>query len=149
LTVVALRRVARLALSVRPLGPVASHAHARAHTQVPEILFNPSLASLYDGLTVPSGAHALHDLTLESINRCDVDVRKELYSGVVLTGGWCARSCTRVRMHARNTRTRVVDLIRVHSHAHTHTHARGGALKRLGCTLVGPDRINYARAHTR
>ncbi|KAG1665661.1 hypothetical protein FOA52_005451 [Chlamydomonas sp. UWO 241] len=54
--------------------------------KIPEILFNPSLAASYDGLSVPSSAHALPGLTLESINRCDVDVRKELYSGVVLTG---------------------------------------------------------------
>jgi actin-related protein len=45
----------------------------------PEVLFNPSL--------VGKEAHGIHDTTFQSIMKCDVDIRKDLYSNVVLSGG--------------------------------------------------------------
>lgn len=45
----------------------------------PEILFNPSLV----GMEV-SG---VHETTYNSIMKCDVDIRKELYGNIVLSGG--------------------------------------------------------------
>jgi len=60
--------------------------------KVPEVLFNPSLATSFKGMeALKSGgggdASSLPHMVLESINKCDVDVRKELCSGVVLAGG--------------------------------------------------------------
>ncbi|KRX08339.1 hypothetical protein PPERSA_03333 [Pseudocohnilembus persalinus] len=45
----------------------------------PELLFNPMLA----GNEFPG----IHELTYQSIMKCDVDVRKDLYSNIVLSGG--------------------------------------------------------------
>jgi len=47
--------------------------------QCPEALFKPSVIGLE--------AQGVHDLTFTSINKCDIDVRKDLYSNVVLSGG--------------------------------------------------------------
>merc|ERR1712174_123947 len=45
----------------------------------PEVLFNPSL--------VGKEASGIHDTTFQSIMKCDVDIRKDLYANVVLSGG--------------------------------------------------------------
>jgi len=45
----------------------------------PEVLFQPSL--------VGKEASGIHDTTFQSIMKCDVDIRKDLYSNVVLSGG--------------------------------------------------------------
>merc|ERR1712032_929117 len=45
----------------------------------PEVLFQPSL--------IGKEAAGVHDATFQSITKCDVDIRKDLYSNVVLSGG--------------------------------------------------------------
>merc|ERR1711988_1901411 len=45
----------------------------------PEALFQPSL--------IGKGAHGIHEITFQSIMMCDVDIRRDLYSNVVLSGG--------------------------------------------------------------
>merc|ERR1712028_213670 len=45
----------------------------------PEALFQPSFLGME--------AAGVHELTYESIMKCDVDIRKALYSNVVLSGG--------------------------------------------------------------
>jgi len=45
----------------------------------PEVLFQPSL--------VGKEASGIHDTSFQSIMKCDVDIRKDLYSNVVLSGG--------------------------------------------------------------
>ena len=45
----------------------------------PEALFNPTLI----GLEAPG----IHKMVHDSIQRCDIDVRRELYSNIVLSGG--------------------------------------------------------------
>jgi actin len=47
--------------------------------RAPEVMFNPSMIGLEQ-----EGVHAL---TFSSIMKCDVDIRKELYGNVVLSGG--------------------------------------------------------------
>ncbi|KAJ3271142.1 hypothetical protein HDV01_007000 [Terramyces sp. JEL0728] len=47
--------------------------------KAPEILFNPHLI----GVEAPG----VHQLVMDSINRVDLDLRKDLYSSVVLSGG--------------------------------------------------------------
>ncbi len=45
----------------------------------PELLFNPGLdGKEYEGI---------HKLTFDSIQKCDIDVRKDLYENVILSGG--------------------------------------------------------------
>merc|ERR1712014_441659 len=45
----------------------------------PEVLFQPSF--------IGKEASGIHDTTFQSIRKCDVDIRKDLYSNVVLSGG--------------------------------------------------------------
>merc|ERR1712201_68988 len=45
----------------------------------PEVLFQPSF--------VGKEASGIHDTTFQSIMKCDVDIRRDLYSNVVLSGG--------------------------------------------------------------
>ncbi|KAH7442206.1 hypothetical protein KP509_03G076700 [Ceratopteris richardii] len=45
----------------------------------PEVLFQPSMIGM-------EGA-GIHETTYNSIMRCDVDIRKDLYSNIVLSGG--------------------------------------------------------------
>jgi len=45
----------------------------------PEVLFQPSF--------IGKEASGLHDTTFQSIMKCDVDIRKDLYANVVLSGG--------------------------------------------------------------
>lgn len=61
--------------------------------KVPELLFQPELLTTFTGFSssLLAGADApakgLHGLVLDVIGRCDVDVRKDLYGGVLMTGG--------------------------------------------------------------
>jgi actin-related protein len=45
----------------------------------PEVLFQPTL--------IGKESHGIHETTFHSIMKCDVDIRKDLYSNVVLSGG--------------------------------------------------------------
>ena len=45
----------------------------------PEVLFNPSFIGME--------AVGIHDTTFNSIMKCDVDIRKDLYNNIVLSGG--------------------------------------------------------------
>jgi len=45
----------------------------------PEVLFQPSL--------VGKESSGIHDTSFQSIMKCDVDIRKDLYSNIVLSGG--------------------------------------------------------------
>jgi len=47
--------------------------------RAPEALFGPSAVGLEDD--------GIHKLTYDSIMKCDVDIRKDLYSNIVLSGG--------------------------------------------------------------
>jgi len=76
-----------------------------ARFTVPELLFNPALLSGFGevGSAVkPLGnADALHGLPAcvsECIGRCDIDVRRELYNGIVLTGGTALFASLRDRL---------------------------------------------------
>merc|ERR1719190_220928 len=45
----------------------------------PEVLFKPSKVGLED--------EGIHQLTYSSIMKCDVDIRKDLYANIVMSGG--------------------------------------------------------------
>ena len=47
--------------------------------RAPEALFQPSFLGLE--------AHGIHETTYNSIMKCDVDIRKDLYGNIVLSGG--------------------------------------------------------------
>lgn len=48
-------------------------------TQCPEALFNPSL--------IGKEAMGIHELIFSSINKCDIDLRRDLYRNIVVSGG--------------------------------------------------------------
>jgi len=60
-----------------PDGQVITIGNERFRT--PEVLFQPSLIGKEDS--------GIHDLTYQSIMKCDVDIRKDLYGNIVLSGG--------------------------------------------------------------
>merc|ERR1719463_712825 len=45
----------------------------------PEVLFQPSF--------VGKESSGIHEITFQSIQKCDIDIRKDLYANVVLSGG--------------------------------------------------------------
>jgi actin len=45
----------------------------------PEALFDPSLI----GMEIPG----IHEMAFKSINKCDIDIRRDLYNNIVLSGG--------------------------------------------------------------
>jgi len=47
--------------------------------RAPEVLFQPSF--------IGKEADGIHKLTFDSIQKCDIDIRKDLYTNVVLSGG--------------------------------------------------------------
>lgn len=47
--------------------------------RAPEALFQPSLLGLE--------ANGIHETTYNSIMKCDLDIRKDLYGNIVMSGG--------------------------------------------------------------
>jgi len=60
-----------------PDGNVITVGNERFRT--PEVLFQPSL--------IGKEASGVHDCTFQTIMKCDVDIRKDLYQNIVLSGG--------------------------------------------------------------
>ena len=60
-----------------PDGNVITVGNERFRT--PEVLFQPSL--------IGKEASGIHDCTFQTIMKCDVDIRKDLYQNIVLSGG--------------------------------------------------------------
>ena len=60
-----------------PDGQVITIGNERFRT--PEVLFKPSL--------IGKESEGIHKLTFDSIMKCDVDIRKDLYGNTVLSGG--------------------------------------------------------------
>ncbi|KAJ8752123.1 hypothetical protein K2173_001798 [Erythroxylum novogranatense] len=59
--------------------------------KIPDVLFNPSLVQTIPGMEnyaeMASNVRGLPQMVLESINKCDVDIRRELFSSILLSGG--------------------------------------------------------------
>ncbi|CAA0841861.1 Actin-related protein 4 [Striga hermonthica] len=55
--------------------------------KIPDVLFNPSLVQTIPGMEssaeIASSARGLPQMVVESINKCDVDIRRELYSSIL------------------------------------------------------------------
>eukprot|EP00798_Chlamydomonas_sp_ICE-L_P024042 gene24042-9619_t len=68
--------------------------------KVPEVYFQPQLLATWGSpeLEALKGTPRLQDMIMDSINHCDLDVRKELYSGAILTGGSALLSGLRDRV---------------------------------------------------
>jgi len=60
-----------------PDGQIITIGSSRFRT--PEALFDPSMVGLE--------SDGIHKLVYESIMKCDVDIRKDLYANIVLSGG--------------------------------------------------------------
>ena len=71
--------------------------------KIPELLFQPELIGSFGlGGEAPDlkNAKGLSQLVLENINRCDVDVRKDLFGGMLLAGGGSLFPQLRERLEA-------------------------------------------------
>ncbi|XP_047337580.1 actin-related protein 4-like [Impatiens glandulifera] len=59
--------------------------------KIPDVLFNPSLIQTIPGMEsfadIAVSARGLPQMVLESINKCDVDIRREMFSSILLSGG--------------------------------------------------------------
>ncbi|XP_022871519.1 actin-related protein 4-like [Olea europaea var. sylvestris] len=59
--------------------------------KIPDILFNPSLVQSIPGMETyaetTTSVRGLPQMVIESINKCDVDIRRELFSSILLAGG--------------------------------------------------------------
>ncbi|KAL1293246.1 hypothetical protein HN51_053896 [Arachis hypogaea] len=59
--------------------------------KIPDVLFNPSLVQTIPGMEsfaeVAPSVRGLPQMVIESINKCDVDIRRELFSSILLAGG--------------------------------------------------------------
>ncbi|KAK9100258.1 hypothetical protein Scep_023688 [Stephania cephalantha] len=58
--------------------------------KIPDILFNPSIVQTIPGMesfTDSASLRGLPQMVIESINKCDVDIRRELFSSILLSGG--------------------------------------------------------------
>ncbi|PIN00794.1 Actin-related protein - Arp6p [Handroanthus impetiginosus] len=59
--------------------------------KIPDVLFNPSLVHTIPGMEgsaeMASSARGLPQMVIDSINKCDVDIRRELFSSILLAGG--------------------------------------------------------------
>jgi actin-like protein 6A len=58
--------------------------------KIPDILFNPYLSQTIpgvEGFGDSTSIRGLPRMVLDSVNRCDVDIRKELLSSILLSGG--------------------------------------------------------------
>ncbi|XVF19217.1 hypothetical protein REPUB_Repub11eG0090700 [Reevesia pubescens] len=59
--------------------------------KIPDVLFNPPLAQTIPGMDnfaeISPSVRGLPQMVIESINRCDVDIRKELFGSILLAGG--------------------------------------------------------------
>lgn len=54
--------------------------------QIPECLFNPAYLSVLP-VDKERKSSGVQDMIMESVNLCDVDVRRDLCSGIIVTGG--------------------------------------------------------------
>ena len=59
--------------------------------QAPEVLFNPSLI----GLEWPG----VHEMVMNSIKNCDIDIRKTLYNSIIVAGGTTMLTGFNERLH--------------------------------------------------
>lgn len=71
--------------------------------KIPELLFNPALIKTIPGMRQVhsySGGEikSVQEMVIDSVNSTDVDIRKELFGGVVLTGGSSLFQSTKDRL---------------------------------------------------
>ena len=111
-----------------------------ARFAVPETLFNPSLLSEFGDVStlVPraeGGAapqlQGLPSVVSECISRCDVDVRREMYNGIVLTGGTSLFGSLRERLEKEVAETAPPTMVKVKVTAATN------AVERRYSTWIG------------
>ncbi|BBN19194.1 actin-like protein 6A [Marchantia polymorpha subsp. ruderalis] len=71
--------------------------------KIPDLMFNPALVQTIPGMekfTTEAGASVkgLPQMVIESINKCDVDIRRELFSSILLAGGTAAMQQMKERL---------------------------------------------------
>jgi len=76
-----------------PDGKVITIGSERFRT--PEVLFQPQF--------IGQEAEGIHRLTYDSIQKCDVDIRRDLYTNIVLSGGTTMFDCIDKRLNKEMT----------------------------------------------
>ncbi|MCO5550614.1 hypothetical protein L7F22_004102 [Adiantum nelumboides] len=75
--------------------------------KIPELLFNPALIQTVPGMEKSVAEFAsvkgVPQMVIESINKCDVDIRRELFSSVLLAGGTAAMQQLKERLEKELT----------------------------------------------
>ncbi|KAH9312208.1 hypothetical protein KI387_027243, partial [Taxus chinensis] len=70
--------------------------------KIPDLLFNPSLIQTIPNVEkLDTSGHSLRGLpqmVIESINKCDVDIRRELFSSILLAGGTASMQQVKERL---------------------------------------------------
>lgn len=70
--------------------------------KIPDLLFNPSLIQTIPGMenfpVDPNSLKGVPQMVIESINKCDVDIRRELFSSILLAGGTAAMQQMKERL---------------------------------------------------
>eukprot|EP00250_Pteridium_aquilinum_P014839 c22229_g2_i1 orf=160-1446(+) len=70
--------------------------------KIPELLFNPSLIQTVPGMEKSiaefTSVKGVPQMVIESINKCDVDIRRELFSSILLAGGTAAMQQLKERL---------------------------------------------------
>ncbi|KAL3699170.1 hypothetical protein R1sor_017192 [Riccia sorocarpa] len=70
--------------------------------KIPDLMFNPSLVQTVPGMEkfaeTGSSVRGLPQMVIESINKCDVDIRRELFSSILLAGGTAAMQQIKERL---------------------------------------------------
>lgn len=70
--------------------------------KIPDLLFNPLLIQTVPGMekfvAEPTVVKGVPQMVIESINKCDVDIRRELFSSILLAGGTAAMQQLKERL---------------------------------------------------
>lgn len=70
--------------------------------RIPDLMFNPSLIQTIPGMDKFAADSAsfkgVPQMVIESINKCDVDIRRELFSSILLAGGTAAMQQMKERL---------------------------------------------------
>ncbi|KAF6151927.1 hypothetical protein GIB67_010501 [Kingdonia uniflora] len=70
--------------------------------KIPDILFNPSIVQTIPGMETFADSsppiRGLPQMVLDSINKCDVDIRRELFSSILLSGGTASMQMLKERL---------------------------------------------------
>ncbi|XP_058083983.1 actin-related protein 4 isoform X1 [Magnolia sinica] len=88
--------------------------------KIPDILFNPSLVQTIPGVeSFTESVRGLPQMVIESINKCDVDIRRELFSSILLAGGTASMQQLKERLEKDLIEVRFLSEVKAKKHFHS------------------------------